>query len=498
MCTIGYHKNLSVVFKNRDKTDQTREEILTDDRFIACRTIGAPYYSWGINRRGCAFVSAAINTPEWTRLVMDGDMSGAEKQYTKENQGLTTPMARVSALLPDVRSASDWLDNLKRSPEAWMAYNLLVADRNCAYVVELYREELQVRQIDKFEIVTNHFNDTIHGPQRASDYPSSFKRHDMASSTIQSVQSAEDIQAMLRNGQKETGALWRHGRFFTVSSAVLNMNEGGVEYARSENEDYMRFLMNDRPAVCSPVFEDLGKFEMSRYIDLELYHEVERSHPYYEEMIEEVCATLKNFCDPEKTYRVLELGAGTGLCTGELLQFANLEVSALEIDSECCQVMQRHLDGRKCDIVNGDAVTFCREGYYDVVVSTFAHDHIHYDKATEFVRNIKRNLRPGGIYIMGGEILPYYETSEQRKHALLTYHGFIVNKALWEGHYRVAQIEINALESGIDMVGDFKRHESMYEQEMEAGSMTLQSKKKIGPQDPADVGGIFVYEFSKE
>ena len=75
-------------------------------------------------------------------------------------------------------------------------------------------------------------------------------------------------------------------------------------------------------------------------------------------------------------------------------------------------------------------------------------------------------------------------------------------KAMTLEHYagmtekQLAKIEIDALESGVNMVGDFKRHEAMFETEMIAtGEFKLLSKKKIGPLDLNNVGGVFVYVY---
>jgi len=45
------------------------------------------------------------------------------------------------------------------------------------------------------------------------------------------------------------------------------------------------------------------------------------------------------------------------------------------------------------------------------------------------------------------------------------------------------------------MIGDFKRHEAMFEDEMLSAGFKMKLKKKIGPIDRNDVGGVFVYIF---
>ena len=47
------------------------------------------------------------------------------------------------------------------------------------------------------------------------------------------------------------------------------------------------------------------------------------------------------------------------------------------------------------------------------------------------------------------------------------------------------------------MIGDFKRHEAMFEEEVESSGLRMIEKKKMGPSDRDDVGGIFVYVFEK-
>jgi len=249
--------------------------------------------------------------------------------------------------------------------------------------------------------------------------------------------------------------------------------------------------------LIDPFKGNAKKIEMSRYIDLDIYHRVERTHPFYVEMVDEICNKVKEFTHPDKKRRIMEIGAGTGLLTGELLRGGNVIIDAVEIDEECCGILRKYVNDERVNCICDNAVTYCREGMYDIVVSSFAHDHIHYNLRYNFVRNIKNNLKPGGIYIMGGEVLPFYETEHERKSALYTYHCYIINKALRERHFEVAQIEINALKSGLDMKGDFKRHELMFEEEMASADFKLLSKRKIGPLETEDVGGVFVYVYGK-
>ena len=96
---------------------------------------------------------------------------------------------------------------------------------------------------------------------------------------------------------------------------------------------------------------------------------------------------------------------------------------------------------------------------------------------------------------MGSELLPYFSGDKERKKSLFRYHNFIIELALQEDRVQVSELENNALKSGLDMVGDFKRHEGMFEDEMKSAGFKLIEKNKMGPLDRDDVGGIFVYVY---
>ena len=237
------------------------------------------------------------------------------------------------------------------------------------------------------------------------------------------------------------------------------------------------------------------RLEMSRYIDLEVYHSVEKSHPFYQEMMDEILRVIKAERDKTGSVKILEIGAGTGLSTSELSTVENISIDAVEVDQNCCAVLLETC-GETVQCIWDDAVTFENSTAYDLAVSVFSHDHISFQQAPELKNNLHRNIKTGGLYIMGGELLSLYETESERKAALYAYHGFIVDKALKDGNFKVAKLEIDALKSGLEQVGDFKRHEAMFEEEMLSSELfELVDKKKIGPLESDDVGGVFVYVF---
>ena len=232
--------------------------------------------------------------------------------------------------------------------------------------------------------------------------------------------------------------------------------------------------------------------EMSRYIDLLEYDKVEPTHPFYREMIDEIAKHVR----ARRPSRILEIGTGTGLLTQKLSRMPKSHIDAVDIDTNCCNFIKAKFKTEtRVQVINCDAVTYLSKKPYDIIVSSFSHDHIPYEKRFEFSLNISKNLKQDGVYIMGNEILPQFKTEMERKEALRKYHGFIIWKAITDSHEKLASLELESLNSGLKKIGDFKRHEKMLEEEMASSGLEVLLKKKIGPKE--NIGGVFVYVFKK-
>jgi len=496
MCTIGYNKRLNLVFKNRDKNMSVREVAVINPQIIALKTESANYFSIGINRHSsCAYVSAAVNSPLWTALVYQGKMEEAAVELEKGNKDLANPVEWISKYLPEVANIDEWLEKILNAGCKYRGYNLLLVDKEKAVHVELYGNESHVSYIGEMTAITNHFRHIDYGPKKPEDYPSSYERLNALNKSIKDFVSLEDVFKALKSQEgTKNGSLWRKGNFFTVSSAVVDIDTRALYFTSSPTEEYSRISGNIPPKGSEKIF-----IEMSRYIDLPTYHKIERGHPFYEEMLEESNRQIVKYYRGHKRakgkLKTIELGAGTGLYSLELVKHDFIELDCLEIDNECCKMLESRSEAAKYKVILGDAVTYCEPHKYDLVVSTFAHDHIHYDKRFAFAKNIYNNLKKGGRYIMGGEVIPCFSNDIERKKALFLYHNYIIDVALRHDRVQLSELENNALKSGLDMVGDFKRHETMFEKEMESAGFMLIEKKKIGPLDRDDVGGVFVYVF---
>lgn len=239
MCTIGFHKKLNIIFKNRDKSSITVEEIIKNDNIIACKTKDENYYSWGLNKYGVAFVSARINSPLWTGLIYDGLMDKAKEQYALENKNLINPVIKISEKLHDIKETDYLIELLKSGKNNSMGYNVLIADNKQAYILELYKDEISIEMFNENRAITNHFQKINSGPKKEEDYKNSFERYSYSNSIIKKSESLSDIFDMLQSGSSgKDNILWRNDIFHTVSSTIIDFNEKKVYFLSANSDKY--------------------------------------------------------------------------------------------------------------------------------------------------------------------------------------------------------------------------------------------------------------------
>jgi len=237
--------------------------------------------------------------------------------------------------------------------------------------------------------------------------------------------------------------------------------------------------------------------EMSNYIDVEEYDQHEEKHAYYVDMMAEMSRILsKHRGDDAKPCRVLELGAGTGIFTKRLAKIPNIQIVAVEIDVQCFQILEHNIQNYpSVELVNGDSCTYHhQEAKFDYIVSSFADHHIKTEDKHRYLQNVRRNLQPDGLFIVGDEFLRPHnpKNHDDWEAALKDYHNHIIAIALEQGEQILANLERDALKSGLEQNGDFKISCTQYEEFLTHTGFTFDCKK-IGPLNRDDVGGVYVY-----
>ena len=234
VCTVFYLSDLGLLSKNRDKEVPEREEIVRTNEFTAIRTRGADYFSLGLNRHGCCFVSTAVNDPAWTAAVEQGHAEEARRIWKQETEGRESPTKLVSSLVSEVKSVGDWLDAIGEQNLDWRGYNVIMTDGKRGVHVEFHSRNVVARDLDGRDVITNHFRAVEYGPRGREDYANSFDRFDYARAKARSVTDAESLFVAIHpDDMHDRERIWRDDCFRTVSSSVIDFRNGRLYYTDS-------------------------------------------------------------------------------------------------------------------------------------------------------------------------------------------------------------------------------------------------------------------------
>ena len=259
MCTIGYIKDLNLIFKNRDKIKETPEEVIAEDSYTAVKTKGADYFSCGVNKYSFGFVSAAINTPQWIALIYAGKLQEARQLLERENNSLSNPMLIVSEMLPETKSINQVIDKIRSAGLKWIGYNILLADAKEAVVIETCGPEVSERKLSPKEVVTNHFLTLKYGPKEYSEYPSSFRRYDYGNVNIKQISSLSGLFDMLKPIEEEKREIiWRRGEFKTISSNIIDFKNGLLYRCQELNGNY---LISKKPNAQNAIIKSEDEYD---------------------------------------------------------------------------------------------------------------------------------------------------------------------------------------------------------------------------------------------
>ncbi|MFM6405190.1 MAG: class I SAM-dependent methyltransferase, partial [Microcystis sp.] len=149
---------------------------------------------------------------------------------------------------------------------------------------------------------------------------------------------------------------------------------------------------------------------------------------------------------------------------------------------------------KKVKTLNKDSRTYNPEGEFDYIFSSFADHHIKTADKAKYFDNIKQNLKPNGLMIVGDEFLRKHDPNDRddRDSALKDYHSHIIDIAKGQGEMILAELERQALQSGLEEKGDFKVSCEQYEKLLKQAKFKFK-KEKIGPENIDNIGGVYVY-----
>ncbi|UUO07034.1 class I SAM-dependent methyltransferase [Blastopirellula sp. J2-11] len=271
-----------------------------------------------------------------------------------------------------------------------------------------------------------------------------------------------------------------------------------VEEEEDELQSLAAYFFEKQPRV-------KGTVHMTDRILLEEYEKYEEDHPFYLDMVRRMVGQARDrFKDfGEQKLRLLDFGAGTGHFTKRLAQLKeNKDIIAVESDPESFNRLQSKFyndPSVKPELANSTQyegnVDYDPDGEFHFIFSSFAEHHIKRGDKLRYLKNVYRNLKPGGYFVVGDEFLRPHDIDNDEEHdeALKAYHHYIIDLATQNRDFGVVNLEVEAMNCGLERIIDFKLPLNEYLEYLRPCGLVLEASISISPSELlSTIGGIVV------
>lgn len=139
-----------------------------------------------------------------------------------------------------------------------------------------------------------------------------------------------------------------------------------------------------------------------RYSDTKYDRDIVNSIPYHKKLHSVLASQIKQNYSPDKSYRILDLGVGTGITTAiirELLPLAHLDV--VDFSRQMLKGARKKLGTKNVTYIFGDYSKIKFRNKYDLVVSVIGIHHQTDPGKKKLFAKVYGLLKPGGMFLFG-------------------------------------------------------------------------------------------------
>jgi len=184
----------------------------------------------------------------------------------------------------------------------------------------------------------------------------------------------------------------------------------------------------------------------SQIISPQMYNLLISQHLYIA-AADQAIAQIVGYHSAGDNLELVEFGCGPGRILPLLAdEFVFPNVTGIDHDQVFIDYAQKNLGEFSGWAILADATTYQHRNPIDIAVSQGFHHHVPKGEQTRlYLENVYRQLKPGGIYVLGDEFLPHYNNSHERLMRAVTWYAHIIGAALRGEHMLLAIEEAKTL-----------------------------------------------------
>ena len=162
-----------------------------------------------------------------------------------------------------------------------------------------------------------------------------------------------------------------------------------------------------------------------RYSQQKYDRDIVAAIPYHREIHEKIGKFILSHFSPKKTYRVLDLGVGTGI-TSKLIQdlLPRISLDVIDFSSHMLKGAQKKLGHKNVTYIRGDYATKQFSHGYDMVVSVIGLHHQNDLGKKRLFKKIFAALKPCGYFIFG-DLVTYANPRQAARNNARHYHHLV-------------------------------------------------------------------------
>lgn len=160
---------------------------------------------------------------------------------------------------------------------------------------------------------------------------------------------------------------------------------------------------------------------------------------------------------------VVELGCGPARVLALIREIEGIRLTGVDLDNQFLTYAQQVIKNSDTQIVMADIETYKHDKEVDIFYSHGLHHHIAKGtKTINYLKNVHKNLKEGGYYILIDEFLPNYSNQMERELKVVIWYSHVIANAIKNNYLYLAQEESKIL---LDDLYEGRTHENIKNQE---------------------------------
>lgn len=215
----------------------------------------------------------------------------------------------------------------------------------------------------------------------------------------------------------------------------------------------------------------------------DLYDRILMDFPYAVKMFSMMKDEVKKLSVDKDGMEVLDFGFGTGLLTEKIANLKGVgKITGVDPSQDFLPKAKARLAKYDMKLIKKDVCLYQHRHPVDVIVASFTYHHVPDNKKQKFITSIARNLKKGGVVVIGDEFLPPFKGEKEKAASIMEFYT-LFTKYLVSKNANKETIDIfkESLKESLSGIEEYKTSLAVFKKQLKRASFKI---KKVTPVWP--------------